>query len=32
MIDKQLMIDFDKNVDIIMTDLSMHLNNSKSPT
>ena len=26
------MIDFDKNVDIIMTDLSMHLNNSKSPT
>jgi hypothetical protein len=32
MVDKELMQDFDKSVDIIMADLSTHLSSSRSPT
>lgn len=30
--DKELVTDFDKNVDLIMSDLSIKLNTAKSPT
>lgn len=32
MVDKELMSDFDKTVDIIMADLSSHLSGAKSST
>lgn len=32
MVDKELMTDFDKSVDIIMADLSSHLSGAKSST
>lgn len=32
MVDKELMSDFDKTVDIIMADLSSHLSSAKSST
>lgn len=32
MVDKELMSDFDKTVDIIMADLSSHLSSTKSPS